>query len=142
MFENLRKLLSDYYMLYLKAQNYHWNFEGQDFFVWHKQFEEEYSDIAEAIDTVAELIRGIGYKAPANFETYIKYSSLKPGKEDYSSKEMIENITSDHEKVLITLQDLIEVAQEEKDEVITDFVIQRMTYHRKRLWMMKSSRNI
>ena len=139
MFETLRNLLSDYYMLYLKAQNYHWNFEGQDFFVWHKQFEEQYKDFSEAIDTTAELIRGLGYKAPANFETYIKYTSLKPGNEEYSSKEVLEDITRDHEKVLITLQNVLQVAGENKDEVVIDFVVQRMTYHRKTLWMLRSS---
>jgi starvation-inducible DNA-binding protein len=139
MFETLRNLLSDYYMLYLKAQNYHWNFEGQDFFVWHEQFEEQYKDFSEAIDTTAELIRGLGYKAPANFETYIKYTSLKQGNEEYSSKEMLEDITHDHEKILITLQNVLQVAGENKDEVVIDFVVQRMTYHRKTLWMLRSS---
>lgn len=141
MFENLNKLLSDYYMLYLKTQNYHWNFEGKDFFVWHPEFGKQYANLAEAIDTTAELIRGLGYKAPANFESYIKHTSLTAGNENYSPEEMLNDITHDHAKLLVTLQNVLETAQNLKDEVIIGFVIERMIYHKKILWMLKSSGN-
>ena len=139
MFENLRNLLSDYYFLYLKTQNYHWNFEGKDFFVWHPEFGRQYEDLAKVIDTTAELIRGLGHKAPANFDTYIRYTSLIPGNEEYNSEEMLEDITHDHRRLLITLQNVLQTAQNIGDEVIIDFVIGQMTYHRKVLWMLKSS---
>jgi len=140
MFESLKHLLSDYYMLYLKTQNYHWNFAGKDFFMWHQEFEKQYRDLADVIDTTAELIRGLGYKAPANFETYTKYTSLKGGNEDYSREEMIADITNDHDKLLITLDKVFHIAEEMQDQVIMDFTINRMSYHRKTIWMLKSSK--
>ena len=64
--EGLKNVLADNYALYLKTQNYHWNVEGPNFKGLHSLFEEQYTDLAEAIDTVAELIRGLGEKAPAH----------------------------------------------------------------------------
>jgi starvation-inducible DNA-binding protein len=139
MFENLRHLLSDYYMLYLKMQNYHWNLEGKDFLIWHQEFEKQYRDLADVIDITAELIRGLGYKAPANFETYTKYTSIKAGNENYNSEEMVSDIANDHDKLLITLEKVFHKSEEIQDQVIMDFVINRMSYHRKILWMLKSS---
>jgi starvation-inducible DNA-binding protein len=139
MFEILRKLLSDYYMFYVKIQNYHWNVEGSEFFIWHKQFEDQYNDLAEAIDTVAELIRDIGYKVPANFETYLKYSSIGHGNENFNLNDMISDVIEGHKAIVNTLQTTLEAAQNDKDEVVADFVIERMVYHRKVLWMLKSS---
>lgn len=141
MFEILKRLLSDYYILYLKTQNYHWNFEGRDFFIWHKQFEEQYKDLAEAIDTVAELIRGIGQKTPAKFETYSQYSSIQPGNENYTSQEMIDDITAGHQAIMQTLEEALESVQKAGDEVVADFIIGRMVHHRKVLWMLNSSKD-
>jgi starvation-inducible DNA-binding protein len=63
--DSLKVLLIDSYALYFKTQNYHWNVEGPEFASLHLLFEEQYQDLAESIDTTAELIRGLGQKVPA-----------------------------------------------------------------------------
>lgn len=140
LFKSLKHLLCDYATFYFKLQSYHWNFEGPDFFTWHQQFQEQYENIAEAIDVLAELIRGLGKKAPGDFETYLKHTSLKSGDISFSGKQMIEDIIHDHQVVLKTLQCAIDASQKAADEVVTDFVIERMTYHRKVLWLLNSSK--
>ena len=137
--EALKKLLADYYMLYLKTQSYHWNVESQNFHGLHMQFEEQYKNLAEAIDTVAEHIRGLGEKAPGTFEAYAKSTSLKPGNENASAKEMLHDVLADHETILKSLQNTLEICQKDGDEVVAGFIVERMAYHRKTIWMLKSS---
>ncbi len=137
--EALKNLLADYYMLYLKTQSYHWNVEGPNFQGLHMQFEEQYKNLAVAIDTVAEHIRGLGEKAPGTFEAYAKSTSLKSGNENASAKEMIQDALADHEGILKSLQKILETCQKHGDEVVSGFLVERMTYHRKAIWMLRST---
>lgn len=135
----LKKVLADNYALYVKTQNYHWNVEGPHFKSLHLLFEEQYTDLATAIDTVAELIRGLGEKAPGTFDAYTKNTSIKAGNENASAEDMVKELSSDQVSIQKTLQHALEAAQKAGDEVVAGFMIERMTVHRKAAWMLKSS---
>ncbi len=135
----LKKVLADNYALYLKTQNYHWNVEGPNFKPLHLLFEEQYTDLATAIDTVAELIRGLGEKAPGTFDAYTKTASIKPGNENASADQMVKELVKDQGLIEKTLQQAFDVAQKAGDEVVAGFMVERLTVHRKAAWMLKSS---
>jgi starvation-inducible DNA-binding protein len=137
--EGLKNVLADNYALYLKTQNYHWNVEGPDFKGLHLLFEEQYTDLAGAIDTVAELIRGLGEKAPGTFDTYIKRTSIKSGNENASAQQMVKDLLESQALIQKTLQQCLEIAQKAGDEVVAGFMIERLTFHRKASWILKSS---
>lgn len=135
----LKKSLADCYSLYLKTQNYHWNIEGVNFHQFHKMFEDQYKDLAEAIDTIAELIRGLGQKAPGTFEFYMKNTSITPGQENASARQMLEELIADNITLSGTLQQTLETAQEVGDEVVAGLMVDRLSAHRKVAWILKSS---
>lgn len=137
--DSLKTVLADSYALYVKTQNYHWNVEGSNFKALHMLFEEQYTDLAMAIDTTAELIRGLGEKAPGTFDAYTKNTSIKPGNENASADQMVKELTEDQGAIQKTLQSTLEAAQKAGDEVVAGFVIERLTLHRKAAWMLKSS---
>ena len=137
--DSLKTVLADSYALYVKTQNYHWNVEGQNFKALHLLFEEQYTDLAMAIDTTAELIRGLGEKAPGTFDAYTKNTSIKPGNENASADQMVKELTEDQGAIQKTLQSTLEAAQKAGDEVVAGFIIERLTVHRKAAWMLKSS---
>ena len=137
--DTLKDVLADNYALYLKTQNYHWNVEGPNFNGLHLLFEGQYIDLAGAIDTVAELIRALGKKAPGTFDSYIKRTSIKSGNENASAEEMVKELAEDQVLIQKTLQKCLELAQKVGDEVIAGFTIERLTFHRKASWMLKSS---
>jgi starvation-inducible DNA-binding protein len=135
----LKTVLADNYALYLKTQNYHWNVEGPQFNALHLMFEAQYGDLALAIDTAAELIRGLGEKAPGTFDAYAKVTGIKPGNENAAATDMVKELAADQGTIMKTLQNALEVAQKAGDEVAADYMIQRLTVHRKAEWMLKSS---
>ena len=137
--EALNNVLADNYALYLKTQNYHWNVEGPNFKTLHLLFEEQYTDLATAIDTTAELIRGLGEKAPGTFAAYAN-ATVKPGNENASAEQMVKELTDDQAAIQKTLQTALEAAQKANDEVVAGFLIERLTVHRKAAWMLKSSK--
>jgi len=137
--EELKKVLADSYTLYLKTQNYHWNVTGPSFRSLHLMFEEQYTDLAAAVDEVAERIRALGDKAPGSFSQYGKTTSIKEGNENAKSIDMVKELANDQEVILKTLKNALDAAQEAEDEVTADLVIGRMTTHEKNAWMLKSS---
>lgn len=137
--EQLEHLLASSYVLYLKTQNYHWNVTGINFKSLHELFEEQYKELAEAIDEIAEVIRALGAKAPASFEAYSKLSVIKNGNENADSIDMIKALSKDQESISELLQHALEIAQQNYDEVTADLFIERMAVHRKNKWMLDSS---
>lgn len=137
--EALQIVLADSYALYTKTQNYHWNVEGPNFKTIHLLFEEQYTDLAAAIDTIAELIRGLGEKVQGTLETYIKNTSINSGNETLSANQMIKELIEDNNIVQKTLNNALKIAQEASDEVVIGFIIERLTIHRKTIWMLNSS---
>ncbi len=137
--EKLRYVLADTYSLYLKTQSYHWNVEGGNFSQLHAMFQDQYTDLATAIDDTAEHIRALGEKVSAGFERFKKITIIKDGDETLCSAAMVEDLASDQEKITETLQATFDIAEKSKDQVVMDFMIQRMAVHRKNKWMLESS---
>lgn len=136
--KELKKILADTYALYLKTQNYHWNVEGTNFKTLHLLFEEQYKELAIAIDSIAELIRMLGEKAPGTFHDYSK-SNIKDGDENLTDVEMIKDLLSDHITIQKTLQDGLEISKNSNNEVVSGFIVERLTFHTKIVWILKSS---
>jgi starvation-inducible DNA-binding protein len=136
--EALKAILADQYALYLKTQNYHWNVVGPQFVMLHALFEGQYRDLAEAIDTTAELIRGLGSRAPASLEGYAKAARVQSGNEEADAQQMLKDLLLDQELMQKNLKAVLEVAASAGDDVVVDFMIQRLTAHRKMAWILQS----
>ena len=63
----LSALLADSYTLYVKTHSYHWNVTGPMFTTLHTLFETHYTELALAVDEIAERIRALGVTAPGSF---------------------------------------------------------------------------
>ena len=136
--ESMKALLADSYSLYLKTQNYHWNVVGPHFFSLHLALDGQYKELANAIDTTAELIRGLGEKAPATFKAYQDLSRLKPGNEQASAEEMIKDLLQDHQQMHKILNALLDFAKQANDGAIENFIADRLHVHRQTAWMLES----
>ncbi|MDB2414811.1 DNA starvation/stationary phase protection protein [Rickettsiales bacterium] len=137
--EQTSKVLASTYALYLKTQYYHWNVVGAEFYNLHIMFEEQYKELREAVDDVAERIRTLGGVAPGTFSEFLKLSFLKEDEKSPSSwHDMVSNLQEDHEKLAKELRNIIEGLQNNKDEGSADMFTQRMKYHEKTAWMLRS----
>lgn len=137
--ENLEKLLANSYVLYLKTQNYHWNVVGENFKSLHLLFEEQYNELAAAVDEIAERIRALGAKVDGTFENFSKLSKIKSGNKNFGKIEMIQDLISSQEIIVEDLKAAIGVAQKEDDEGTADLFIGRIKAHEKAAWMLQAS---
>ena len=134
----LSQLLADSYTLYLKTHNYHWNVEGPMFNTLHLMFEEHYTELATAVDEIAERIRALGVKAPGSYSAYARLASVAEGSGDESAEEMIRQLVTGQETVVRTAREVFKTAEAANDEPTADLLTQRMQLHEKNAWMLRS----
>lgn len=137
--ESLKEALADTYSLYLKTQNFHWNVTGPNFNALHLLFEGQYTDLAMAVDSIAERIRALGEKAPGTWKAYEQLSTIQDGDENADASTMVQQLADDQDLILTTLQQVLAAAQEKGDEVTVGLAVERMTVHEKAAWMLRSS---
>lgn len=136
--EKLSVFLADTYLLYLKTQNFHWNITGPDFYPLHKMLEEQYEQLANATDELAERIRSLDFPAPASFTEFLKLTQLKEASKKLTAKEMISHLLADHETIIREGRKVIAHAQDVHDEASADLIIKRLDEHEKTAWMLRS----
>lgn len=137
--DGLAHLLADTYILTIKTQNFHWNVRGPNFYTYHKMFEEQYNQLALAIDELAERMRALNVLAPASYAQFMQLSSLKETSATLTDEEMIKALLKDHESMSEMITRLFSIAEACEDEVTLDFFIQRKTEHDKIAWMLRST---
>lgn len=135
---HLARLLADTYTLYLKTHNYHWNVTGPLFNTLHLMTEEQYTELATAVDVIAERIRALGLKAPGSYAEFSKLASVDEAKGGESAEEMIEQLVLGQEAVVRTARSAIGSADDANDEPTLDLLTQRMQIHEKNAWMLRS----
>lgn len=136
--KGLSKLLADSYSLYLKTHNYHWNVTGPQFNSLHTMFETQYTELATAVDEIAERIRALGHRAPGSYGEYAKLSSIADGDSAKSANEMIRDLVDGQEAVVRTCREIFPAVDEAGDEPTADLLTTRMQLHEKNAWMLRS----
>jgi len=134
----LGAIVADTYVLLVKTQGYHWNVVGPLFVSLHKLTEEQYEDLFEAGDELAERIRALGYPAPCSLHAMIEDSRLAEAKGNPTAEEMVENLVGDHETVVRHLREVTELAEQHHDQGTADLLTDRMKSHEKAIWMLRA----
>ncbi|MFL0604208.1 Dps family protein, partial [Cylindrospermopsis raciborskii] len=136
--EGLSCLLADTYSLYLKTHNFHWNVTGSMFQTLHLMFETQYTELALAVDLIAERIRALGYPAPGTYSEYARLTSIPETSGVPKAKEMIQLLVEGQEAVVRTARSIFPLVDEVNDEPTADLLTQRMQIHEKTAWMLRS----
>ena len=136
--EGLGRLLADSYTLYLKTHNYHWNVVGPMFQTLHLMFETQYTELALAVDLIAERIRALGMRAPGSYIEFAKLSSIAEDSKTPNALDMIRNLVAGQESVIRTARGLLPIVSDVNDEASADLLTQRIQLHEKTAWMLRS----
>jgi len=136
--DGLSPLLADTYTLYLKTHNYHWNVTGPMFNTLHLMFETQYTELALAVDLIAERIRALGYPAPGSYKQYAKLSSIEESDTVPAAEDMIADLVKGQEAVIRTARRIFHTAEAAADGPSADLLTQRMQIHEKTAWMLRA----
>ena len=135
----LSKTLGQTFGLYVQTHGYHWNVEGPDFRQLHGVFEDQYTNLWEALDEIAERIRSLGAYAPASLTELTALAGDAPAPAQ-SATAMVDALIAAHEALAETLRDAIGKAEDAGDDVSVGLLTDRLAWHEKELWMFRASR--
>lgn len=136
--DGLSRLLADSYTLYLKTHNYHWNVTGPMFNTLHLMFEAQYTELALAVDLIAERIRALGVFAPGSYAAFSKLSSIAESESVPTATDMIADLVKGQETVVRTARKIFPIVEKAGDEATADLLTQRIQLHEKTAWMLRS----
>lgn len=137
--QGLSRLLADTFTLYLTTHNFHWNVKGPMFNSLHVMFMEQYTELWNAVDPIAERIRSLGYAAPGGYAQFAKHTSLSDAPEEPPvALEMVRILVKGHEAVARTARELFPLADAAHDEPTADLLTQRLTVHEQTAWMLRA----
>lgn len=136
--QGLSRLLADSYTLYLKTHNYHWNVTGPRFRDLHLLFEEQYTELATAVDEIAERIRTLGFVAPGTYSAFAKLTAITEDTEVPPAESMLSNLVTAQETLVRTAREVLPAAQQADDESSASLIADRMVVHEKSAWMLRS----
>ena len=101
-------------------------------------FETQYTELALAVDLIAERIRALGVHAPGTYAQYVKLSSIKEEDTIPAANDMIRNLLQAQEAVIRTARSIYPLADKASDETTADLLTQRLQLHEKTAWMLRS----
>jgi starvation-inducible DNA-binding protein len=136
--DGLARVLADTYTLYLKTHNYHWNVEGPNFKALHDLFEEQYSDLAAAVDEIAERIRALGHYAPGSYTDFARIAAVQEDTGRPDATTMLRRLADDQDTVANTCRQVLQTAGQADDPATDDLLTGRVQTHEKNAWMLRA----
>tara|TARA_R110002072_G_scaffold153851_1_gene303519 strand:- start:12 stop:530 length:519 start_codon:yes stop_codon:yes gene_type:complete len=134
----LARVLADTYVLYTKTQGFHWNVTGPHFRALHGMFEEQYTDLAAAVDMIAERIRGLGAFAPGSLIQLQRLATLSEEQSVPGHVEMIQQLYEGHQVVQTTIREVLSTVASTGDASTEDMLVERLRVHEKTAWMLRA----
>ncbi|HEX6301349.1 MAG TPA: Dps family protein [Acidimicrobiia bacterium] len=137
--DQLSRVLADTYTLYLKTHGYHWNVTGPMFRSLHLMFEEEYLEMRDAVDGIAERTRALGHPAPGSYAEMADLTSIPEDGRPEQALDTVRRPVEGHETVIRTARALASVAESAGDVATADLATERIEIHEKTAWMLRTT---
>ncbi|WP_019241764.1 MULTISPECIES: Dps family protein [Bacillus] len=134
----MNQQLTNWTVLYTKLHNYHWYVKGANFFTLHVKFEEFYTETATYIDEIAERLLTIGGQPVATLKETLEVATIKEANGGESADDMVKIILQDFTTLTKDIEQLLEVAEEAKDEETADLFLGIKATLEKHIWMLQA----
>lgn len=135
----MKVVLASTFAAKLKAQSFHWNVTGPDFPQLHEFFATIYEDYEGAIDPLAEHIRQLDAFAPGSLTRMKDLSVIAEEDKIPSPIKMLDSLLTCNENLMAEVTKAYEMAEEQKEYALSNYLQDRLTSHSKLNWMIKST---
>jgi starvation-inducible DNA-binding protein len=135
----LKIAFASQYAFALKAQNFHWNVEGPDFYQLHKLFEDIYNEVYDSIDDFAENIRKIKAYTPASLTRFSTLTEIDDESGVLMPESMVSELLLDAEKMQEIMKVLFVESEANKEYGLSDFIAGRQDAFAKHAWFLRAT---
>src|SRR5260370_13702181 len=135
--EELRPLLADVFVLYLKTKNFHWHMSGRHFRDYHLLLDEQAEQIFAMTDDIAERARKIGGKTVHSISDISKHQRLKDdNRESIPPEQMLAELRTDNRELTRFLRLTHEVCEKHKDVATASLIENWIDETERRTWFL------
>ena len=135
----LKIAFASQYAFAIKAQNFHWNVEGIDFYQKHKMFQKIYEETYGAVDDFAENIRKIKAYTPASLYRFSALSAVDDEVEILDPQAMVAELLRDAEKMQEIMKLLFTEAENLGHHGLSNFLADRQDAFAKHAWFLRAT---
>ncbi len=135
----LKIAFASQYAFAIKAQNFHWNVEGSDFYQKHKMFQKIYEEVYAAVDDFAENIRKLKAYTPASLYRFSALSAVDDEVEILEPQAMVSELLRDSEKMQEIMKVLFQEAEDRGEHGLSNFLADRQDAFAKHAWFLRST---
>jgi starvation-inducible DNA-binding protein len=133
----LRRLLADTFVLYLKTKNFHWHMSGQHFRDYHLLLDEHSDQIFAVTDEIAERARKIGGTTLRSIGDISRHQRLKDNDEErVAPKEMLAELASDNLALTRYFRSAHEICEKYNDVATTSLIEVWIDQAERRSWFL------
>lgn len=136
--DNLKVLLASTETFSLKSRNFHWNIEGSNFPQYHQFYDSLYNDTYETVDKIAEYIRVLDGYAPASLTRYAELTIIQDQTKIPRAELMFVETLQDIEKMIELVVGMFDIATQERQQGIANYLAELQDYYGKKAWMVRS----
>jgi starvation-inducible DNA-binding protein len=134
---DLRKLLADVFVLYVKTKNFHWHMSGKHFRDYHLLLDEHSDQIFAMTDDIAERARKIGGTTLHSISDIAKHQRLKDNNaETVTPKEMLAELAADNLQLTKFLRATHAVCDEHNDVATASLIENWIDQTERRTWFL------
>lgn len=137
----LKVYLATNFALYLKTHNAHWNVTGMFFPQLHTMFGDQYQDLFDQVDIIAEKIRELDAFAPGSLGEYKALSLVTDLDGVLDAKGYLERLLKDHERLIMFLNKLFAIAEDTNNQAVMNYIADRLDAHAKTRWQLRTMIN-
>lgn len=137
--DSLGNALADAFRLYFNVQTLHWNVEGPMFYSLHKLTEEQYAELNESVDTIAERIRALGIPALQTMSEFSDRTEIDDLPTSGDLKGRIARLVKDYESAGQRLTKIIKLAEEAGDIKTADLLTEQLGRYDENAWMLRAT---
>lgn len=134
----LGAMLGDTFRLYVKVHGFHWNATGPRFRMLHLMFEEQYQELWQALDPIAERIRALGRPAPGSLQAIAALGDLPEADGVQGAGAMLQAALDGHLALARRAKAALRIAEDADDPATADLLTQRLASHDKTAWMLRA----
>ena len=135
----LKIAFASQYAFALKAQNFHWNVEGADFYQLHLLFETIYNEVYGAVDDFAENIRKIKAYTPASLSRFSTLTEVSDEVEVLDPRAMVAELLADAEKMQEIMKVVFVEAETRGEHGLSNFLADRQDAFAKHAWFLRAT---
>jgi starvation-inducible DNA-binding protein len=138
--QELRRLLADVFVLYVKTKNFHWHMSGPHFRDYHLLLDEQAEQIFAMTDDIAERARKIGGTSLRSISDIARHQRLQDNDaEDVPPKDMLAELTADNRHLTRSLRSTHEVCDQHSDVATASLIENWIDQTERRTWFLSET---